>query len=139
MLILVTFFRENVRSRKRENTIEFFWYSQLFCFKKKSRSSHNEIERNPFFFVCFTISKAFFVCFEIWFCFCFLFLESNCGNRFSILLFEWDLSFVILLGFFCFLLFPIWMLRKLGKKKENNLILNWVGFFLGCYVQGNKI
>ena len=36
-----------------------------------------------------------------------------------------------------FFVFSIWMLRKLRKEKEKNLIR--VGFFLGCFVQGNEI
>ena len=69
--------------------------------------------------------------FEIWFIF-----KWDYGNYFSVLLFKWDLSFFylfILSGVFCFFHLDA---EKLRKEKEKNLIR--VGFFLGCFVQGNE-
>ena len=77
----------------------------------------------------FSFSFSFF---EIWFFFC---LKWDYGNHFSVLLFKWDMSFFLF--YQAFFVFSIWMLRKLRKEKEKNLIR--VGFFLGCFVQGNEI
>ena len=89
-------------------------------------------QSKTFFFILTYWIHFIFVCFEIWI----FFFGMGCGNHFSILLFERDLSFFILSNIFCFLIFPVWMLRKLGKEKKKNLIR--VGFFLGCFVQRNK-
>ena len=102
-------------------------------FSKKCRSSHNETKWNHFF-VYFDILKLLFYYCLFWNLIYIFFLEWDCGNHFSIMLFEWDLSFFILSDIFYFFIFLLWMLRKLGKEMGKNLIkigFSWVVLFKG--------
>ena len=90
----------------------FFYICSSFVFKKYRKW----IVRNPFSFVTFAISKLYFL-FFVWksdFC-----LEWDCGNRFSVMLFEWDPKFFYLfLRRFLFSDFFPFNAEKTGEREE---------------------